>query len=324
MRLLVLGGTVFLGRHVVAAALDRGDKVTILTRGLHGGPPEGVEHLRGDRGTELTSLVEGRSWDAVVDTSGYEAGVVARGARALAGRVGHYVFVSSCSVYPGWPAEAVDEMSPVWQEGDGYGEQKAACERALGAILPGRVASLRAGLICGPHDNVFRLPWWLQRLAGGGDVLAPGDPARTVQLIDARDIASWALDLAAGGVPGTFNTTAPPGRPAWGEVLETAAELTSAGARLRWVPDDRLLAAGVEPWNDLPLWTPDAEGFRGTWSAATDRAQAAGLVCRPVEATLADTWTWLQDGGAAELGDWRAEVRPRGIPRDLERRLLAE
>jgi 2'-hydroxyisoflavone reductase len=198
----------------------------------------------------------------------------------------------------------------VWESGDDYGAQKAASERAADAALPGRVASVRAGLICGPHDNVFRLPWWVRRIAAGGRVPAPGDPERTVQLIDARDLAAWMLDLGERRVAGAFNGTAPARRTTMREVLESAMAATGSGAELVWVPDERLQAAGVEPWTELPLWLPEA-AFPGTWEIGTERAQAAGLRCRPVAETVADVWAWLRDGGEAELDEWRSEHRPR-------------
>jgi 2'-hydroxyisoflavone reductase len=319
MRTLILGGTVFLGRHVAAEALARGHDLTLFTRGLHGTDLFPVaERLTGDRAGDLSAL-EGREWDLVIDTSGYEAEHVARSS-ALLGDA-HLVFVSTCNVYPAWPAEAVDEDSPVWESGDDYGAQKAASERAAEAALPGRVAAVRAGLLCGPHDNVFRLPWWVRRIAAGGRVPAPGDPARTVQLVDARDLASWMLDLGEGRVAGAFNGTAPRGRTTMGEVLEAAVAATGSGAELEWIPDERLQAAGVEPWTELPLWLPEA-GFPGTWEIGTERAEAAGLRCRPVAETVADVWTWLRAGGEDELDEWRSEHRPRPMSSGRERELL--
>jgi 2'-hydroxyisoflavone reductase len=319
MRLLVLGGTIFLGRHVTAEALRRGHEVTLFHRGLHGADlfPE-AEHAHGDRAGDLAPLRR-RAWDAAIDTSGYEPDGVAR---SSALELGHVVFVSTCNVYPAWPAEPVDEDSAVWTEGDDYGPKKAACERAAEAAMPGRVASVRAGLLCGPHDNVFRLPWWVRRIAAGGDVVAPGDPERTIQLIDARDLAAWMLDLAERRVAGAFNGTAPPDRTTMREALEAAVAATGSGARLRWVPDDVLADHGVEPWDELPLWIP-ADAGAGTWAIGTERAQAAGLRCRQVAETVADTWTWLRDGGEATLPDWHAEVRPRGLSEERERELLA-
>lgn len=319
MRLLVLGGTVFLGRHAAAEALRRGHEVTVFHRGRHGADLfEGeAEHVLGDRGGDLAPL-RGRSWDAAIDTSGYQPADVAR---SSALDVGHLVFVSTANVYPAWPAEPVDEDSPVWTEGDDYGPLKAACERAAAEALPGAVASVRAGLLCGPHDNIFRLPWWIRRIAAGGDVVAPGDPRRTVQLVDARDLAAWMLDLAEGRVAGVFNGTAPAGRTTMGEVLEAAVQATGGGASLRWVPDEVLVEHGVEPWDELPLWLP-ADGGAGTWAIGTERAEAAGLRCRPVADTVADTWAWLR-GGAGDIGDWHAENRPRGLSAERERELLA-
>ena len=173
----------------------------------------------------------------------------------------------------------------MWTEGDDYGPLKAACERAAQAAMPDRVASVRAGLICGPHDNIFRLPWWVQRIAAGGDVVAPGDPERTVQLVDARDLAGWMLDLAERRVAGTFNGTAPPGRTTMREVLEAAVEATGSDARLHWVPDDVLVAHEVEEWDELPLWIPpdDRRGHLGGRAPSARRRPgcAAGRSPRP-------------------------------------------
>jgi nucleoside-diphosphate-sugar epimerase len=312
MRLLVLGGTVFLGRHVVAEALARGHAVTLFTRGLHGGDlfPE-AEHVRGDRAD--VAPLRGGSWDAAIDTSGYEPEHVAASAGL---ELGHYVFVSSVNAYPDWPERPVDEASPVWESGVDYGPKKVAGERAAEAAMPGRVASVRAGLIVGPHDSVFRLPWWVRRIARGGVVPAPGDPGRPVQVIDARDLAAFLLDLAERRVAGTFNGTAPIGQTTMGELLGAAG-----AAELRWISDEALEAAGVEPWTELPLWLP--ERFLGTWAVGTERAQAAGLRCRPVAETVADVRAWLAAGGEAELGDWNAEVRPPPMAPERERELLA-
>jgi nucleoside-diphosphate-sugar epimerase len=318
MRILVLGGTVFLGRHVTAQALARGHEVTLFTRGLHGADLFGeAERVCGDRAGDLAAL-RGREWDAAIDTSGYRPEHVA----ASAGLdVGHYVFVSSANAYPDWPEHPVDEDSPAWEsDADDYGPQKAACERAAEAALPGRVARVRAGLIVGPHDSVFRLPWWVRRIARGGTVPAPGDPSRPVQVIDARDLAGWMLDLAERRVAGTLNGTAPIGQTTMGELLGAAVAATGSGAELRWVPDAALEAAGVEPWVELPLWIP--ERFAGTWAIGTTRAEAAGLRCRPVAETVADVAAWLRDGGEAELGDWNAEHRPPPMSAQRERELL--
>jgi 2'-hydroxyisoflavone reductase len=323
MRLLILGGTVFLGRHVAAEALARGHDVTLFHRGRHGADlfPE-AEHLRGDRAGELGAL-EGRRWDAAVDTSGYHPDHVAASSALLArAGVEHLSFVSTCNVYPGWPAEPVSEDSPVWEDGDDYGPHKAASERAAEAALPGRVAHLRAGLLVGPHDNVFRLPWWVARIARGGEVVAPGDPDRTVQLIDVRDLAAWFLDLAQERRAGVFNATSPPGRTTMREVLEAAVEATGADARLTWIPDDALVDAGVEPWMEMPLWIPERDGA-GTWQVAAARAAAAGLRPRPVSETVAAVWAGGRAGGPEAAGpDWLSPHAPLGLSPERERELL--
>jgi nucleoside-diphosphate-sugar epimerase len=306
MRVLILGGTIFLGRHVVDEALRRGHEVTLFTRGKHGTGPMGVEHVAGDR-ADVTPL-RGRSWDAAIDSSGYEPGQV-KASYAL--DIGHYVFVSSCNAYPDWPEKPVNEDSATWQDGEGYGPDKARCERI---VLPNG-AVVRAGLIVGPHDNVFRLPWWVRRIRGAGPVPAPGRPDLEVQIIDARDLAAFLLDLAERRVTGAFNGTAPIGQTTMGELLAACGD-----ADLRWIPDDLLEEANVEPWTELPLWLP--ERFAGTWRIGTERAQAAALHCRPVRETVDDIALWLENGGETELDDWREEHRPRRMSAEREAELL--
>jgi 2'-hydroxyisoflavone reductase len=306
MRVLILGGTIFLGRHVVDEALRRGHELTLFTRGKHGTGPMGVEHVAGDR-ADVTPL-RGRSWDAAIDTSGYEPGHV-KASHAL--DIGHYVFVSSCNTYPDWPEQPVNEDSVTWQDGEGYGPDKARCERI---VLPNG-AVVRAGLIVGPHDNVFRLPWWVRRIREGGSVPAPGRPDLRVQIIDARDLAAFLLDLAERRVAGAFNGTAPIGQTTMGELLAACGD-----AELRWIADDRLEEANVEPWTELPLWLP--ERFAGTWHIGTERAQAAGLNCRPVQETVDDIAAWLENGGETELDDWRVEYRPPRMSAEREAELL--
>ena len=315
MRLLVLGGTVFLGRHVAEEAVRRDHEVTLFHRGRHGADllSGRVEHVLGDRAGDLAGLA-GRSWDAAIDTSGFEPGPVARAGARDHGPRG---VVESIKPNPGGPEEPVDEDRAVWaEELDDYGPLKVACERVAEAAMPGRVAVVRAGLLCGPHDNIGRLTWWIERVAADGDVLAPGDPGAELQLIDARDLAAWMVDLAERREAGAFNGTAPRGQTTMGAMLETAIAATGSDVRLHWCDADALIAAGVEPWTELPLWIPAA----GTWTVGTERAHAAGLRCRPIADTVADTWAGLRDGDA--LSDYRAEMRPTGITREREAQLL--
>src|SRR4051812_28986039 len=322
MRVLILGGTVFLGRHVAAEALARGHELTLFTRGQHGADlfPD-APHPRGDGSADLSALRDGE-WAGVVDTPGYMPADVAASSELLADRAAHLVFVSSCNVYPVWPAEPVDDESPVWEDGpDEYGPNKAASERAAEAAMPGRVSAVRAGLIVGPNDGVFRLPWWVRRIAHGGRVPAPGPPERDMQIIDARDLAAWMLDLAERREAGSFNATGPIGQTTMGELLGAAADATASGAELVWRSDQQLRAVEAGPWMDVPLWAPLDE-MPGTWRIDTARAQAAGLRCRPVGDTVRDVWHWLRDDGESELTDWGSHARPAPMSEAREAELL--
>jgi nucleoside-diphosphate-sugar epimerase len=319
VRLLVIGGTVFLGRAVVAEALTRGHAVTIFHRGVHNPDlfPE-AEHLLGDRTRDLSALL-GREWDAVIDTCGFEPEHVGAAAELLAERAGHYGFVSSGSAYPDWPNAPVTEDSPVFESAEReYGPLKAACERAAEAAMPGRVLAARAGVIVGPHENIGRLPRWLRRVAEGGEVLAPGPPEAPLQLIDARDLGAWMLDMAETARGGAYNAIAEPGSATWGELLEAVRDVTGGSAELRWADPAWIEGQVEEPWDELPLWPiPSLPGLYGMSGA---RAAAAGLAPRPLGETVADTWAWLAAGGTLE--DWRAEVRASGLSGESERALL--
>jgi nucleoside-diphosphate-sugar epimerase len=305
MRLLVLGGTQFVGRAVVAAALQRGGKVTAVNRGLRGAPAEGAETLHADRTVPgaLEAALGNRSWDAVIDTWPGAPRVVAESARLLAGRAGHYGYVSSRSVYR-WPvAPGLDETAPVVDAdaGSGASSDYAAAKRggeiAACAAFGDHALLARAGLILGPHENVGRLPWWLRRLERGGRVLAPGPPGRPLQFIDARDLASWLLDCAEQGRGGAFNAVSPPGHATMASLLLAAAEVTGSGAQLVWASPEAIAAAGIEAWTELPIWLPPTGESAGLHAGDVSRARAAGLRCRPVAQTVADTWQWLQAEG---------------------------
>lgn len=319
MRLLVLGGTAFLGRHAVEAALRRGDEVTIFTRGQTNPElfPE-AEHLVGDRDGGL-DVLSGRTWDGVMDTSGYVPRVLHQSAELLRGAVGRYVFVSSISVYADF-SRPVDEESAVAVLDDpfsedveaDYGALKAACERVVADVFGARGAIVRAGLLVGPYDPTDRFTYWPRRLAEGGDVLAPGDPAAPVQLVDARDLGSWLVELAEHGPGGAFNATGPAAPLTLGELLERAIAAVGTDARLVWTEEQRILAAEVQPWMELPLWVP-GENWAGFMRAGIDRALAAGLRFRPVEETVRDTLAWSRAAG---------EQRPT-LSREKERAILA-
>jgi 2'-hydroxyisoflavone reductase len=295
MKLLVLGGTVFLGRHVVDAALAAGCEVTLLNRGNHVVRfAQPVEQLQGDRDGDLSALV-GRYFDAVIDCSGYTPKQLQHTADVLRGKVDHYVFVSTISVYAGFPpGQMYDESAPVTQSTQGYGGGKARAEEVIQAAFPGRVTVLRPGLIVGPHDPTGRFTYWPLRLARGGRVLAPGRPERPVQFIDVRDLADWCVQLAQQPKPGVFHGVGPMGT--MDAMLQACQRAAGGGvAQLVWCDDARLLHAEVAPWTGLPLWIPEADpDFGGMLLASDQLAVQAGLITRPWVETAHDALVWAR------------------------------
>lgn len=330
MRLLILGGTLYLGRHLVEAAVARGHEVTLFNRGRTGTELfPGLERLRGDRDGDLGALA-GRRWDAAVDLSGYLPAQVRAAAAVLAEGVGHYCFVSSISVYAdSTTAElsedgAVARLAPGAAEtlsGETYGALKAACEVEVEALLPGRALVVRPGLILGPHDATDRSAYWPRRVAAGGEVLAPGRPERPVQFIDARDLAAWMVRLCETGAVGVMNATGPAEALTMAATLEACRSVSRSDARFTWVDESFLLERGVAPYTELPLWVPEQARAFGTVSIA--RARAAGLAFRPLAETLADILAWDR---AQPPGPRVSRTRlpmPGGLSAERERALLA-
>ncbi|MGR6318140.1 NAD-dependent epimerase/dehydratase family protein [Micromonospora soli] len=329
MRLLVLGGTGFVGGATVREALRRGWSVTVFNRGRHGNVPAGVHRLRGDRtAPDGLAALSGGEWDLVVDTWDGAPHAVGAAARALAGAVPHYVYVSSGSVYAPPVEPGVAEEAPTVEAdahaGDGdYPRNKAGGERAAVEVFGDRALLARAGLILGPGEDIGRLPWWLQRIARGGEVLAPGPRDLPLQYIDVRDLAAWMLDRGIDGAGGAYNVIGRTGHATMGELLDAALAVTGADATLRWTDPEVLLAAGVEPWNDLPVWIPRGHEYRWLQERGVERAYAAGLVCRPVAETVADTWRWLGEVGRVPARAGRPARAAVGLDPERERALLA-
>jgi 2'-hydroxyisoflavone reductase len=277
-----------------------------------------MEHVRGDREGDLSALA-GRSWDAVVDTSGYLPRVVRASARRLAGRVDRYAFISSGAVYAATGDEdsLLTEESPVGSvEPSGsedlasnYGALKFLCERAAEEELPGRTFAVRSGLVAGPFDPTGRFTYWVRRMAAGGEVLAPGPPDRLVQFIDVRDLAAWVVDMIETGQTGVFNAAAPP--VPLSVVLEACRAESGGGANLVWVSEDFVLRHGLAPFSELPLWLPRREA--GLLRMDTARAVAAGLRIRPLGETIKDTAQWSRE----HRDTWVAGLDP-----DREKQLL--
>jgi 2'-hydroxyisoflavone reductase len=327
MRILVLGGTSFAGRHLVELALARGHDLVLFNRGRTGADLHaGVERVVGERAGSLDGL-RGRTFDAVVDMSGYFPPDVERSAELLAGSAGRYLFVSTRSVYadhsragsnedsalaelpPGAPEDEITEES--------YGPLKVRCERAARAAFGERILVLRPGLIVGPYDPTGRFTYWPVRVAEGGDVLAPAPPDQPIQVVDARDLVAFALDLLERGAGGTFDVVGPAGMLTLGRVLE-ACLAAGGGARVVWVDEAFLLERGVEPWTELPLWTPGAD-MAGFQRSDVSRALAAGLSVRPIAETVADTLRWAE---AARPGPGASMTREREAALLREWRLL--
>ena len=303
MRLLVIGGTRFVGRHLVEAALTAGHDVTLVHRSDTDLFPS-ARHLLADRNQDLSALSDGE-WDATVDMCAYLPGQVRSLAEVLGGRGGHHVLVSSVSAYAGLPGPDVDEDGPLLPAaGDDvdritettYGPLKVACEQAAATAYGDRLAIVRPTYVVGPNDPTGRYPWWVRRMSRGGEVLSPGPADAPAQVVDVRDLADFQLGLATGQVAGVFNAA----RPAvpWSELLETTAEVAPDGTTLTWVDGPWLTEQGVTG-ADLPLWSEGVVEWQSAVSPA--RAEAAGLQHRPLSETVRDTAAWatdqsLQDG----------------------------
>ncbi|MFY9577970.1 MAG: NAD-dependent epimerase/dehydratase family protein [Gaiellaceae bacterium] len=296
MRLLVLGGTKFLGRATVDAAISRGDDVTLFNRGqTHPGLYPDVKKIRGDR-TEDLSALGGGEWDAVLDMATFLPRVVRLSVEALRG-VGRYVYVSSVSAYAahrtpdeqveGAPVEELDD--PNAEDLEHYGALKAICESIVEGEFGERALIVRPGLIVGPHDPTDRFTYWPRRIQAGGHVLAPGDPGDPVQFVDVRDLGDWIVRATESGLSGIYNAT--------GEVmtfqglLDECLSVIRSDARLTWVPSDYLLGEGVEEWMGVPLWIA-SPGWQAANSVPVSKATAAGLTFRPLAETIADTLAW--------------------------------
>lgn len=336
MKLLMLGGTEFVGRAVTEAALARGWEVTVFHRGHHE-PPAGVAELLGDRTVEggLAALEAAAgpgdgtyTWDLVVDTWSGAPSAVRDAARLLSERAGRYAYVSSRSVYD-YPAPAglpedgplVDGASPDAGGDVAYAQAKRGGELAALDAFGDRAVLARAGLIIGPWENIGRLPWWLTRVARGGPVLAPGTPDLPLQYIDARDLATWLLDAGENGLHGPYNLVSRPGHTTMGELLDACIRATGSTAELRWTDTETILAAGIEPWSDLPIWLPPGELHDTLHQGDVSRAYGTGLRCRPVQETVDDTWKWLCElGGSAPQRPDRPGV---GLDPQTESKLLA-
>lgn len=331
MRLLIIGGTSFVGRAVAEEAVCRRHQVTTFNRGLTGPDVRGVETIRGDRShPDGLSELRGRSFDAVIDPGGLVPAHVLRTARALASATSFYAFVSSVSAYRDWKRIPAQENSPLLdgspdEDGDpadysNYGRRKAGCELAVAESFGPASLIVRPGTIVGPFDNVGHLPWWLHRMASGGRVVAPGDPRRPVQILDVRDLAAFLVALVEVRRAGTFNAI-PDALVSMGDWLETCRVAAGPKAELVWTDDAILISHDVGQWDELPFWQADTPDLAAVWQVPGGAAAAAGLRCRSASETVCDTWAWLDTGGQVRP---MPGLPPIGLdPRKEQRVLLA-
>jgi len=321
LKLLLIGGSQFVGRHLVEAAAARGDEVTVFNRGLTATRwPAGVEIRQGDRKGDLSALADGQ-WDAVVDTCGYLPRDVTRTAECLHGRVGRYAFISSISVYAdftrpndeGSVLGRIDDSNTDVVDGRTYGPLKALCEQAVTARFGDHALLIRPGLIVGPHDTTQRFTYWPARAARAADgeaVLVPGAADDGVQFIDVRDVAAFVLRACDAGLGGPFNVVSPARALTMGAVLDACASAAGTRPRWCWANAAAIERCGLQPWIDLPLWLLPAGEHAAFALTDTRAAQAAGLTLRPLAQTVADTLAWHRSLPADQQAFTKAGLSP--------------
>ncbi|MBZ0295495.1 MAG: NAD-dependent epimerase/dehydratase family protein [Anaerolineae bacterium] len=327
MKILIIGGTQYIGRDQVEYALAQGHEVTLFNRGKTNPElfPE-AEKLRGDRDGDLGAL-EGRTWDIVIDNCGYVPRVVRQSAELLAGSVGRYVFISTLSVYSDIHETGIDENGNLNVLEDettedvstAYGGLKVLCEKVVQEVYGDRALIIRPGLIVGPHDPTNRFTYWPARVADTSrpEVLAPGNPQDPVQFIDSRDLGRWAVDMAVRGNSGVFNATGPDYRLTMDVVLDTCKQVSGSDVQFTWVSEEFLTQHEVAPYSEMPLWVPSE--LAGFGSFDVRKAVKAGLTYRPLAETARDTLEWERNR------DHAPDEKPRnGMSPEREAELLRE
>ena len=317
MNILILGGTKFLGRHLVDSALARGHVVTLFNRGkTNPGLFPSVETILGDREFDIAKLA-GRQWDAVVDVAGYVPRIVRLSATGLERSVSRYVYISSISAYASLARAGVTESDPLAAMEDGsveeitettYGPLKVLCEKAVQEIYGKRALVIRPGLIVGPHDPTDRFTYWTQRVARGGDVLTPDRPEVLTQVIDVRDLSDFTIRLIEENTGGVFNTTGPEHGLGFGTMLETCQRVSRSDARLHWASPEFMERHKVEAWGEMPAYLPETGNDAGWAQVDVSKAVRAGLTFRPLEETVRDTFAWANTRPADHA--WRAGLKP--------------
>ncbi len=325
MKILILGGTKFLGRQLVNAALARGHEVTLFNRGKTNPTLfPNIETITGDREHDIEKL-SGREWDAVIDVAGYVPRIVRLSAHGLEKSVGRYVFISSISAYAGFQKIGITESDPVGKledesveevTGETYGPLKALCEKTVEEIYSDRALIIRPGLIVGPFDPTDRFTYWPMRVKRGGDMIAPDRPDAPIQVIDVRDLSEFIINLVEQNASGIYNATGPDSPLTLGELLDACKRFSGSVSTVHWASTEFLQEQGVEPWSDMPVWIPDSGEEAGFSRVDVSKAINAGLKFRPLEDTIRDTIAWAEQ--RPEDHEWRAGLNP-----DKETSLLA-
>jgi len=328
LKILVLGGTGFLGPHTVNAAVAQGHEVTLFNRGKTN--PDmfsELEKIKGDRNTDDIKKLANRKWDVVIDTSAYYPRSVNMAMEVLKENIGQYLFVSTISVYADWSKPGMDETSPVGTiddptteeiTGQSYGPLKALCEQAAERHLPGRVCTIRPGLIVGPRDKTDRFTYWPVRVKKGGDILAPGDGSDFIQFIDVRDLAEWMVHCVEHNINGIFNAQSNGSDITMKQLLDTCVKVLNPKANLIWVDTEFLEAQEVAPWQEMPVWIPAKGDYAGSGMMSSKRAYANGLKERPIDIVVKDCYDWF----ASQPAERQAELRA-GISAEKEAKVLA-
>lgn len=323
MKVLMLGGTRFLGKNIVEAAMARGHEVTLFNRGNNRDLFPHLEQLIGDRDGGMDALMN-RSWDAVIDTSGYVPRIVNQSLQALKNRAQHYTFISTINVYDESVPGEISESHPVHALKDesiedvqkAYGPMKARCEQLVREQMEDKALIVRCGLIAGPGDHTDRLTYWPRRIARGGEVLAPGNPNAPIQFIDVRDVSEWIVRKVEERHAGLYTATGPGEPITIGGFLEACTRALESNARLTWVPDSFLKEQEVGSWIEMPLWIPEEASLHALMSVNVSRAKEAGLTYRPLETTIKDTLIWDRSRPAET-------ERKAGLAEEKEKKLLA-
>ncbi len=316
MKILIIGGTRFLGRHLVNSARARGHEVTLFNRGQTNPNLFGqVDKIQGDREKDLDQL--SGQWDAVIDTCGYFPRIVRMSAEALKGKVEQYVFISSISAYADFKKIGINESDPVGKieneameeiTGESYGPLKALCEKAVQEVFGMDSLIIRPGLIVGPHDPTDRFTYWPVRVARGSTILAPEKPDVPIQIIDVRDLADFIIELIQQNVSGIFNATGPNHELTLGAMLDTCKLVSASDAKFKWASVEFLNQNQVAPWSDMPVWVPDAPEDAGFSRVDISKAIRAGLKFMPLETTIHDTLEWEKSRPSDH--EWRAGLKP--------------